>query len=149
MESRSKEIWSLLYVTCVDIIFSKITFEFKSRYRNNHFHFSYNIGIMRVRRYFSKPVTINSRSCYVKLLLYFTEWRTEIILPTTRTTKNKLPSPKKTLLFFSCVVDVVLCIFMRFLKISTRDLVVILMTGTHINPVLCLIQKPGIYKYCA
>ena len=72
---------------------------------------------MRVRRYFSKPVTINSRSCYVKLLLYFTEWRTEIILPTTRTTKNKLPSPKKTLLFFSCVVDVVLCIFMRFLKI--------------------------------
>ena len=55
---------------------------------------------MRVRRYFSKPVTINSRSCYVKLLLYFTEWRTEIILPTTRTTKNKLPSPKKTLIFF-------------------------------------------------
>ena len=147
MESRSKEIWSLLYVTCLDIIFSKITFEFKSRYRNNHFHFSYNI--VRVRSYFLKPVTINSRSCYVKLLLYFTEWRTEIILPTTRTTKNKLPSPRKTLLFFSCVVNVVLCIFIRFLKISTRDLVMILVTGTHINPVLCLIQKPGIYKYCA
>ena len=31
VELQSKEMWSLLYLTCVDIIFATVTFEFNSK----------------------------------------------------------------------------------------------------------------------